>query len=313
MSPQRLTSLSNLSGVVPPMITPFREDDGIDTMLLAQEARYLQAAGVGGMVVGGSMGEGSGMSPADLAEATRIVLEATKGELPVLSGIIADSSAEAIRLGRAAREAGAVGLQVPPPNPSYSMDTRILSDYYKALGDGVGLPLIIYNVIPWAQAALESLQEIVAGNPAVCGVKQSGRNIHTLTSLAASMRSTIRIFSAIDDMIYPSLLLGIHGTISGTSSIFPRETVAMYLAVERQDYEAALSIHKRISPIWRTIDYPDFACRAKYAIRLIGRDSGNVRRPFRELAPSAMRSIENALYANGFIDQGVPAFETLSQ
>lgn len=313
MSPQQLKPLSNLSGVVPPMITPFREDDSIDAALLAREARYMQSVGVSGMVVGGSMGEGAGMSPADLAEGTRIVLEATGGALPVLSGIIADSSAEAIRLGMAARDAGAVGLQVPPPNPSYSMDTRILSDYYKALAEAVGLPLIIYNVIPWAQAALESLQEIVAGNPAICGVKQSGRNIHTLTALASSMRSTIRIFSAVDDMIYPSLLMGISGTISGTSSIFPKETVAMYRAVERGDHQAAFELHKRVTPIWRAVDSPEFASRGKYAIRLSGRDPGFVRRPFRELAPSTMRIIENALRTSGFMDEETPAFETLTQ
>ncbi len=296
----RLQAIADHVGVIPPMITPFGDDDRVDSPALAEEARFLQKSGVSGMVVGGSMGEGAGMSEQELGEATRIVIEAIDGTLPVLSGVIADTSAEAIRLGVAAREAGASCLQIPPPHFYFSMDTQILSDYYKAISEAVGLPLIVYNVIPWAQAALESLQELIDGNPAICGVKQSGRNIHTLTALTATMRGVVRIYSAIDDMIYPSFLLGVDGTISGTSSIFPRETVEMFQAVREGNYDAAMALHRRVTPVWRTIDYPDFPTRAKYAIHLSGRYAGKARKPFSDLTTSAAHSIESTLFACGF-------------
>ena len=295
-----MNAIEDLVGVIPPMITPFGDDDRIDYPALAEEARFLRKSGVSGMVVGGSMGEGAGMSEQELAEATRIVVEAIDGKLPVLSGVIADTSAEAIRLSIAAREAGASGLQIPPPHFSFSMDTKILSEYYRAISEAVGLPLIVYNVIPWAQAALESLQELIDGNPSICGVKQSGRNIHTLTALTATMRGLVRIYSAIDDMIYPSFLLGVDGTISGTSSIFPRETVEMFRAVRDGNYDDAMALHRRVTPVWRTIDYPDFPTRAKYAIDLSGRHAGKARRPFNDLTASAAHSIESAVLAAGF-------------
>ena len=123
------------------------------------------------------MGEGAGLSEAELSEAVRIVREAVDDKLPVLAGIIADSSAEAVRLARAARDAGACGLQVPPPHFRPSSDTSILEQYYRAITGGSGLPLIIYNVIPTAEAAVDSLQEIMDANPGVVGVKQSARNM----------------------------------------------------------------------------------------------------------------------------------------
>ena len=95
------------------MLTPFGNDDRIDFRLLANEARFLKQSGVSGMVVGGSMGEGAGLSEQEIAEAVRVVVEAVDGALPVLAGLIADSSAEAVRLAKAARQAGACGLQVP--------------------------------------------------------------------------------------------------------------------------------------------------------------------------------------------------------
>ncbi len=283
------------------MFTPFADDDRIDFAGLAREARYLKDAGVSGMVVGGSMGEGAGMSPEELGDAVRTVIEAVDGSLPVLGGIIADSSAEAVRLAHALRKAGAQGLQVPPPHFHVSADTSVLAEYYRAITDAAAIPLLIYNVMPTAQAAIESLQELIAGNPAIVGIKQSGRNIHTLAALLAEMSGKVKIFSAIDDMIYPSFVLGVDGTISGTSAIFPRETVEMLQAVKAGNLEHGLSLHQKLAPVWRTVDCPDFCSRAKYATLKSGRPVGNPRRPFQWPTGEVAHSIEEALRAGGLL------------
>lgn len=283
------------------MFTPFGEDDQIDFPGLAAEARYLKQAGVSGMVVGGSMGEGAGMSPEELGEAVRTVLQAIDGTLPVLAAIVADSSAEAVRLGRALRQSGAQGLQVPPPHFHVSAETSVLSEYYRAITDATEIPLLIYNVMPTAQAAVESLQELIATNPLIVGIKQSGRNIHALAALRAELGRDIKIFSAIDDMIFPSFVLGVDGTISGTSAIFPRETVEMWKAVKAGDYDRGLSLHHRLTPVWRTVDYPDFSARAKYAATLAGRSVGKPRRPFQWPNGEAAASIEAALRSGGLL------------
>ena len=289
------------------MFTPFADDDRIDSAGLAREALYLKEAGVSGMVVGGSMGEGAGMTPEELGEAVRIVIEAVGGALPVLGGIIADSTAEAVRLAHALRKAGAQGLQVPPPHFHVSADTSVLAEYYRAITDAAEIPLLIYNVMPTAQAAIESLQELIADNPAIVGIKQSGRNFHTLAALLAEVGGKVKIFSAIDDMIYPSFVLGVDGTISGTSAMFPRETVEMLKAVRAGDYEQGLRFHDRLTPVWRTVDYPDFCARAKYAAMLAGRPVGKPRRPFQWPTADAAGSIESALRAGGLMEGGVPS------
>jgi 4-hydroxy-tetrahydrodipicolinate synthase len=293
--------MADLAGVIPPMFTPFSEDDRIDASALAVEARFLRESGVSGIVVGGSMGEGAGLSETELAEAVRLVIEAVGGEIPVLAAVIADSSAEAVRLAKAARDVGAVGLQVPPPHFRLAAETRVLADYYRAITDGSTLPLIIYNVMPTAEAAVESLEQLMIDNPAIVGVKQSARNMHTLAALLATMRGKVKLFSAIDDMIYPSFVLGVDGTISGTSAVFPRESVELFEAVRAGDHDRALRLHQRIAPVWRSIDHPDFPARSKYAVALSGRPIGKPRRPFKFPIGDAARSIEQAMAAGGFL------------
>jgi 4-hydroxy-tetrahydrodipicolinate synthase len=299
--------LRDLQGVVPPMFTPFAEDDRIDVDGLIREAKFLKQCGVAGMVVGGSMGEGAGMSAQELSEAVRTVIEAVEGELPVFAAVIADSSAEAIRQARAARAAGANGLQVPPPHFHISADTNVLAAYYRAITDASEVPLLIYNVMPTAQAAVESLEQLIQDNPAILGIKQSGRNIHTLAALVAVMAGKAKIFTAIDDMIFPCFMLGVDGTISGTSTIFPRQTVEMLNAVKSGQYGQALELHKRLSPVWRSVDFPDFAARAKFAATLGGRNVGRPRGPLQWPTGEAARRIEEAMLAGGLLKEEIAA------
>ena len=286
------------------MITPFTADDKIDFKALANEARYLKKSGVAGMVIGGSMGEGAGMSAEELAEAVRVTIEATDGTLHVFGGIIADTSKEGVRLAKAvARRPGQQACRFLLPHFYPTGDTDILAEYYGSLTGGSGLPLIIYNVMPTAQAAVESLEKIIDANPQIIAVKQSGRNIHTLAALLATVHKKVKLFSAIDDMIFPSFVLGVDGTISGTSAIFPAETVQMRNAVLAGDLERGLAFHNKLAPVWRAVDSVWFAGNAKYAITLVGeRGVLKPRRPLTWPTDAVAKGIEDALRAGGFLD-----------
>jgi 4-hydroxy-tetrahydrodipicolinate synthase len=282
------------------MITPFADDDSIDRRALRAETRYLLDAGASGIVVGGSTGEGAGMNEEELAEAISVVTEIVDARVPVIGGVIADSSEEAVRKGLAAKGAGAVGLQVPPPHYYFVAAPDVLSRYYRAITDATGLPIVIYNVIPWAQVAVESLRDLIEENPAIIGVKQSGGNILALANLLAHFRGKIGIYTAVDALVYPCLMLGADGVISGTSSVFPKETVEIYRCVQTGDLARALDLHGAITPVWRAVEGPQFPARVKYVMSLMGRATGKPRGPFTWPVGDPALRIEEALRAGGF-------------
>lgn len=277
------------------MSTPFADDDLVDQDALRTETAYMIEAGVNGIVVAGSTGEGAGMSEDEIYTIVSVVVEAAENRIPVLCGIIADNSREAVRLALAARRGGAVGLQVPPPHFYFSTSTKILTRYYRDIADGAGLPLIVYNVIPWAQVAIDAIEEIIAGNPAIVGIKQSGLNFHALADLLSVLKGKTKIFSAIDDLIYPSFMLGADGTISGTSSVFPRETVELYHCVREGNLSRALALHRSMLPVWRILETPDFPGRLKCVLTMLGRSAGKARGPFNSLPRPIMDKIAEAL------------------
>jgi 4-hydroxy-tetrahydrodipicolinate synthase len=294
-------NLRELTGVIPPLVTPFSKSGEIDTRALRQEIRHMIDCGVAGLVVGGSTGEGAGLSEADVQRLVETSVDEAAGRIPVLAGVVTNDSPEAIRIAVTARNAGACGLQVPPPHFCFTTEPGVLDSYYRSITDATGLALIIYNVIPWAQLALRSLEKLVAENSFIVGIKQSGGNINALADLCANMKGGVQIFTAIDDMLYPSFLLGADGTISGTCSLLPDAAIELMRLVEERRFPEALSLHERLLPVWRTIEGPDFPSRFKFALRLMGRSGGLPRSPFGPPASEVSQRIESALRAGGFL------------
>src|SRR5262249_26808904 len=96
---------AHIAGIVPPMTTPFRADDTLDEDALRAETRYRTGTGrVHGLAVGGSTGEGHAMTTAEVRRATAIVVDEARGRVPVIAGVITDSTASAIERGRVVRD-----------------------------------------------------------------------------------------------------------------------------------------------------------------------------------------------------------------
>ena len=105
----------HISGIVPPMTTPFRSDDTIDEGALRADTRYLiETARVHGLAVTGSTGEGHALTTDEVRRITAVVSEDVRGRVPVITGIITDSTASAVARGLAVKDLGVAALQVTP-------------------------------------------------------------------------------------------------------------------------------------------------------------------------------------------------------
>src|SRR5262245_29503720 len=108
-----MTANAHIFGIVPPMTTPFRPDDTIDESALRSETRYLiETARVHGLAVTGSTGEGHALTTDEVRGNTAAVVDEARGRVPVITGIITDSTASAVDRGLAVRDLGVAALQV---------------------------------------------------------------------------------------------------------------------------------------------------------------------------------------------------------
>lgn len=299
--------VAQLAGILPPMVTPFHaETEEIDEEALRRETRALLAAGVHGLTVCGSTGEGHTLSAEESCRVARIVRDEAGGRVPVIAGIIRDCTRDVIRYGLALREVGVDALQVTPVHYLFRPDDEGTLAYYERIGREVGLPIVIYNVVPWNTISPELLLRL-AEIEQVVAVKQSGGDIHKLADLLRLNDGRLRVFTAVDDLLYPSFALGADGAIAAILTVLPDLTVQLWDACRRGDHVAARALHERILPVWRAINYPDMSSRTKAAIELRGRPVGPARHPLQPVSPAVRDEIARALGEAGVLAAPVAA------
>ncbi len=293
----------DLHGVIPPLVTPFDEREDLDQPAFRAEVRRCLKAEVHGLTVTGSTGEGHTLSIDESVRVAEIALDEAKNHVPVISGIIQDSTRSVIRYGRALKETGVDALQITPVHYLFNPGPEGTLSYYREIGEAVELPIVIYNVVPWNTILPETLLRL-AEQTWVVAVKQSGGDIHKLADLLRGVHETgskLRVLSAVDALLMPSYLMGAHGSVAAILSVVPELSVELWHACRDGDLERARALHERILPIWRIMEHPDMTSRVKCAIELQGRHVGEPRRPLLPVSIQVKEQIRAGLERSGVL------------
>ncbi len=286
----------SISGIIPPITTPFDAADRVDEAALRADVRYLiETAGVHGLAVGGSTGEGHTLSTDETRRLTAIAVEEAGGAVPVITGIITDSTRAAIERGRAVADLGVAALQVTPVHYLFRPDDEAMQRHFAAIAESTGLPVLIYNVVPWAYLSPPLLVRIILEVEGVIGVKQSAGDLKLLADLLLLLGKRGVILSAVDALLYPSFALGAHGAIAAILTAAPTLCVSLWEAVRRGDHGTALALHQRLLPIWDAINGDNLPANVKYAMELQSRPAGEVRAPMPKTSSAQAAAIRTAL------------------
>ncbi|MFF5229700.1 dihydrodipicolinate synthase family protein [Dactylosporangium sp. NPDC000521] len=290
----------DLHGMISTVVTPFDENDEVNYDLLRQDVRYLLQQGITAICACGSTGEGQTLSLEESREICRVVVEEVNGRIPVVGGIIQNSTAQAIRYGKALKEVGVDVLQVTPVHYVFAPSADETVAHFKAIADEVGLPIILYNVVPWSLVPVETVEKLTA-LPEVIAIKQSGGDIHLLAQLLNRVRDRIKVLAALDDLHYPAFVMGAHGALAAIPTVTPALSVELWNAVQEGDHARALELHERILTVWTAIDGPNLPARIKAALDLQGRPVGFPRMPFKPATEEERESIRVALVSAGVV------------
>jgi 4-hydroxy-tetrahydrodipicolinate synthase len=292
----------HIYGIVPPLTTPFRADQTIDEPALRAEARYMvETAKVHGLAVGGSAGEGHTLTLEEVRRTTGMVMEEVRGRIPVIAGVITDSTESAVERGRAVKDLGVAALQVTPPHYVFRPDDDAMLKNFDAIATKTGVPVLIYNVIPWAYLSPQLLARILTKVDGVIGVKQSAGDMKMLADLLLLMGKRARIMSAVDALLYSSFTLGAHGAIAAILTAVPTLCVRLWDAVRAGDHALALDLHRKILPVWNAIFDDNLPANVKYCMELQGRQAGLPRPPMPATSERQAVPIRQALQNAGLL------------
>jgi 4-hydroxy-tetrahydrodipicolinate synthase len=294
--------MSDIFGIVPPMVTPFTVDGGIDIDAIRSDAKYLvEEASVHGLAVCGSTGEGHTLTTDETRLITQAAVKAVDGTIPVITGIITDSTRGSVERGKAVADLGVAALQVTPVHYLFRPTDDAMVAHFRTLTEETGLPVMIYNVVPWTYLSPQLLDRIMTEVDGVVGVKQSAGDMKLLADLLVSSEQKGRIMTAVDALLYPSFALGAHGAIAAVLTAAPKLCVDVWDAVKVGDHAKAKSVHEKLLGIWNAINHDNLPANVKCAMKLQGRNGGVPRAPMPESSADQEKEIRASLLAAGVV------------
>ena len=284
-------------GVYPAMTTPFTDDNEVDHAQLADNARYLERAGVDGVVPVGSTGESATMTHDEHVDVIETVRDALD-DIPVIAGTGSNNTAEALSLSRRAADAGADGLLLI--SPYYNMpEPAGFLEHYRTIADAVDLPQIVYNVPSrTGQSIPVDVTVELAEHPNIQGYKAASGDLNLISEVIERTRDEeFSVVSGDDGLTLPVLSIGGSGTISVVANVEPERSCAMVGAALSGDYDRARALHHELSPLVRELFAETNPIPVKEAMHVRGHGGPHVRPPLSRLSEDRREALRELLAA----------------
>ena len=276
-------------GAMTAMVSPFKSGK-LDEGRLRDQIEFQIQGGIEGLIPVGTTGESPTLDFREHERVIELTVQHARGRVPVIAGVGGNATSEALILHQYAKDVGAdAGLSV---NPYYNKPTQEgLYHHFMTLADKVKLPIVLYNIpsrtgitmSPQTVARLYKHDNIVA-------IKEATGSL----DIASEIRSLcdIPMYSGDDSLTIPLMSIGAVGCISVASNIVPSRIKEMVKSAAEGNFKRAAEIHHRVFPFIKTLFLDGNPVGIKYAMKLAGLDSGELRLPLWEASDATKKQIE---------------------
>jgi 4-hydroxy-tetrahydrodipicolinate synthase len=285
-------------GVFPALTTPFDAAGSVDLAALHAHARWMVESGVAGLVPLGSLGESATLAQGEKRAILETCARASHERVPVVPGIAALSTADAVQLAKDAATLGASGLMVLPPYV-YSSDWREMRAHVSAVLAATKLPCMLYNnpVAYRTDFLPEQVAELAAEHPNLVAVKESSGDVRRITALRALLGDRVEVLVGLDDLVVEGVAAGATGWVAGLVNALPAESVALFEAAAEGRVAEATGLYRWFLPLLRMDTVPKFVQLIKLCQERVGRGSARVRSPRLPLAGAELECALTAIDA----------------
>lgn len=270
-------------GVYAAATTEFHPDERLDPAATKLHFERLIDDGIHGLVVMGTVGEGTSLDPDEKREVLRLGIEASRGRVPVVTGVAEYTTRAACRWAAEAERLGADGLMVLPgmvykPRPAENLA------HFRAVARASGLPVMLYNnpVSYGVDLRPEQIAEL-ADEPTIRAVKESSDDPRRITDIANLVGDRYVLLCGVDDLVLESIVLGARGWVSGLVNAFPAENRLLWDLALAGRFDEARAVYRWYTPLLHLDTRPTLVQCIKLAAALTGLGGEAVRAPRRPL------------------------------
>src|ERR1700722_2048712 len=281
-----------IQGALTAMVTPFR-DGKVDENRLREQVEFQIKGGIDGLVPVGTTGESPTLDFKEHARVLELTVQYAAGRVPVIAGVGANATSEAIELHGIAKRVGAnAALSV---NPYYNEPTQEgMYRHFMAIAEKVDLPIVLYN-IPGRTGVTMTAQTVARlhKNGTVVAIKESTGSMDLAIEIASLC--DITLLSGDDTLTIPLMALGATGVISVLSNLMPGQVKKGVTLVRSGNLGEANQLMRRLFPLIKSLFADGNPVGIKYAMKVAKLDSGELRLPLWEASEGTTKQIEEIL------------------
>jgi len=290
---------SQFAGLSVAMTTPFR-DGQVDLAALRTQVDFQVEAGTTCLCPTGTTGESPTLTHDEHEQVISEVVQAVAGRIKVMPGTGSNSTAEALRLTRwAAKEGADAALMVAPYYNKPSQEG--FYQHFKSLAEAVDIPICVYNIPGRCGKNIEPETIVrLAELPNIALVKEATGSLDQASHILSA--TDLTVLSGDDSLTLPIMSIGGEGVISVVGNIVPTDMIALVAAAQQGDVDTARNWHHKMFPLCRdmlSLDTNPIPIKA--AMRLLGRDTGDLRLPMTPLDDAQLDRLRHTLTTYGLL------------
>jgi 4-hydroxy-tetrahydrodipicolinate synthase len=281
-----------LEGSFVALVTPFAGGE-VDWDTFGKLIDRQIDGGTQGLVPCGTTGESPTLSHEEHDKVVEFTIERAAGRAVVVAGTGSNSTAEALRLTRHAKDAGADACLVV--NPYYNKPTQQGMFEHVARLAEAGLPIVLYNIPGRTGIELspETVIRMAEEIEMVVGIKEATGDPDVTSAVAAGC--DIAILSGDDSLTLPLAGAGARGVVSVLANLLPGEVRALCDAIAAGDLNAAREQHLKLFPLFRAMFLETNPIPVKAAMSMAGLLTNELRLPLTPLSEPHRQTLAKRL------------------
>jgi 4-hydroxy-tetrahydrodipicolinate synthase len=285
---------TDLHGVFPYLVSPIDADGRVKTDVLAKLCDDLISAGVHGLTPLGSTGEFAYLNSEQRIAVVQSTIEAARKRVPVVAGVAATATADAVAQARNYQRLGADGILAILESYFPLKDEQVES-YFRAIADAVDMPVVLYTN-PQFQRSDLSLDTIarLATHPRIRYIKDASTNTGRLLSIM-NRCPDMKVFSASAHIPAAVMLIGGVGWMAGPACVVPRQSVRLYEQCRAGRFDEAMTLQRKLWGINEAFARFNLAACIKAGLQIQGYDVGDPAPPQPALTAAERKIVEKTL------------------
>lgn len=284
------------------LVTPFKANGDVNYDKLEEILEEQIAGGTDAIVICGTTGEASTMSPEEHLSVIKYGCEVVKGRIPVVAGTGSNCTREAVYMSQKAEEAGADGVLLVTPYYNKATQNGLIA-HFTTIAEAIKIPALLYHIPGRTGVTMkpETIVSLCKNVPNIVGVKEASGNFSSIAAMMNMADGCIDVYSGNDDQIVPLLSMGGKGVISVLSNVAPKQTHDICQKFFDGDVKGSLQMQLDAIPLISALFSEVNPIPVKAAMNMMGKEVGPLRLPLTEMEDAHKEVLKQAMKSYGIL------------